>query len=404
MYRTTNAGTVYYRLPLNTLLAANKQNPRPNDPSVDYILYVDSNIDTTITGNESLYTTGGVVENIVPPACKEIEIFKNRVILSGLEDSRSFWYSKTITAGVGTSFNDAFFAREDGIGGPINYCRALDDKLIIFKDNLVFGMFGDGPLDTGQQNNFSTPQLISSDVGSTYPSSCVLMPNGLVFKTDKGIYLLDRALRVSYIGAEVESSNSQTITKGTLLDNKNQIRFLTDSGSTLVYDYYFNQWSTFTNFTGKDSVNLNGVYRYLRNDSRVWEENATYTDNSTAIVLKATTAWLKTADIQGFQRVQRYSFLGNYYSPHILTVKVGYDYKTSYDTTMQFNTTTGLVGGDTVYQFRGHIDRQKSEAIRFQFYDTAVGAPGRSYDLNNLMLQFGVKAGLNKQPPQKSIG
>ena len=56
--------------------------------------------------------------------------------------------------------------------------------------------------------------------------------------------------------------------------------------------------------------------------------------------------------------------------------------------------TTGAIGG--LFSAGGHVPVQKGDAIRFQFYDTATGAPGRGYDLNNLMLQVGVKAGIMK--------
>lgn len=399
IYRTTNAGTIPYSLPLLPSAANNRQNPQPNNKTVDYIDFLDQSADASITAGEILYTTGGTLENIAPPAAKNIDFFKNRIVLSGLEGLDGIWFSKYVILGEGIGFSDSFTINLDGT----NYAKTLDDKLIFFKNSEMYALFGDGPLDTGLDNNFTVPQRIAADVGSDNARSCVLMPYGLMFKSAKGIYLLDRALNVKYIGAEVEAYNAQTITSATLVDTLNQVRFLTDAGVTLVYDYFMNQWSTFTNHTGKDSVIWNGTYTYLRTDAKVWKETpGTYTDNATEIVLKATTAWIKVMDMQGFQRAQRFEILGNYYSAHILTVKVATDYKQTYDTTLTANTAT-FVGADNVYQFRGHIPIQKCEAIRFQMYGTATGAPGRGFDLNQIMLQVIAKGTVYKLPAAKSV-
>ena len=80
------------------------------------------------------------------------------------------------------------------------------------------------------------------------------MPLGLMFKSEKGIYLLGRDFKVVYIGAAVEAYNSMTITSATLLADTNEVRFTTMEGRTLVYDYFHNRWATFTGQTAIDSV------------------------------------------------------------------------------------------------------------------------------------------------------
>ena len=276
IYRTEASGTIPYKVPTAALVNAP---PVPNNPATDFATVSDVTADALLISGEVLYTTGDVVENIVPPAFKNIELFKNRVILSGLEDNKAFWFSKIVQQGEGVAFNDSFYVRVDSLGGPVNFCKTMDDKLIIFKDNLLFGMYGDGPTDSGIQDNFSVPQVIASDTGSSSPRSAILMPFGMMFKSQKGFYLLDRSLQLSYIGAEVEAYNDQEIVRATLHEHKNQVRFLTNLGSTLIYDYFFKQWSTATNHEGKDSIIYGEDYVYVRNDSRVWKEgDSVYTD------------------------------------------------------------------------------------------------------------------------------
>lgn len=403
IYRTQVNGTVAYRLEWTGGVAGS--NPRNNDKTVDFITFNDLNTDAVIADNPLLYTTGGVLENIGPPAFGFIDIYKNRAILSGLEDEKTYAYSKTIIPGEGVSFTDTFVERVDMLGTGVVATKALDDKNILFKDNLIFAQVGDGPLDTGEQNSYSVPQLISSDVGCVEPDSIVLMPSGLMFKSNKGIYLLDRSLTVSYIGAPVESYNSQTIRSAELLESVSQVRFLCDSGRTLLYDYVFNKWNTFTNHTGYDAALWKGVYVYLRTNAVVYKESTTsFLDDTTPIVLNPTSAWIKASALQGFQRIWAAAILGNYFTAHTLTIKVYYDYNDTVFDTYSFNTATGIVGPDTVYQFRMHLKRQKCESIRFEFDDSVTATPGQGYSINDLALEIGLKRGVDKLPAIKSVG
>jgi hypothetical protein len=77
------------------------------------------------------------------------------------------------------------------VGGDITALKAMDDKLIIFKENAIFYLSGDGPNNLGQQDTFIEPQLISSDIGCSVKNSVVLTPAGIFFKSHKGIHLLE---------------------------------------------------------------------------------------------------------------------------------------------------------------------------------------------------------------------
>lgn len=397
IYRTEASGTVFYNVkgPAGATLF--------NDTTADSVTYEDTAADGTINTNEILYTTGGVLENIAPPSCRLIDVADNRMVISGMEDPLEVQYSKRQVEGEGVGFSDAFTFRVQPMGGDISAVKIMDDKIIIFKDNTMFFVSGDGPSDTGQGNSYTTPQLITSDSGCPYPKSCVLMPLGIMYKSRKGIYLLNRALQVEYIGADVEDFNSQTITSAHLIQDKNQVRFLTSSGSTLVYDYFFKQWSTFTNHTGVDSVSWLSTYCYLRTDGKVYQENTGFLDDTTGIVMKAATAWMKFAGIQGYQRIRRIGFLGDYKSAHQMQIRVGYDYKTSYTTTYTFDATTAIASTSVPYEFRVHLAVQKCASMRFEFSDVLPGSPGESYNVSDLSLEVGLKKGVNKLASAKSI-
>jgi len=394
IYRTEANGTVPYRITSEVsplfILPSNSANT---------VQYTDDAADSTITANNILYTNGGVLENNTPPACKQVAVFKNRLIYLGLENDLEIAYSKTLTPGEGISFSDSFRIQVPPQGGPVTAGATLDDKFIIFKDNILFAMNGDGPNDLGQQNTFTSPEQIASDVGCSEPNSIVITPVGLMFKSFKGIYLLSRQLQVQYIGAEVEDFNHLTIVSATLLEDKNQVIFHTLESPTLVYDYYFQQWSTYTNHAGYKAVVYQGDYTYLRTNGRVYKNNASvFTDAGTGYRMSLTTQWMKFAGVQGFQRVRRFEILGDYKSAHSLQVQIAYDFEQTYSNTITFTTAVG------VYQYRGHMPRQKCDSVRFLIQETDAAPAGESFSINDISFEAGIKQGLSKLSSARSSG
>lgn len=415
-YRTTANGTLFYRV---TSIAA----PTFNDPSVDTISYADTLTDSAITSRDLIYTTGGVVENIAPPACQVIEVYKNRLMLSGLEDPLEVWYSREYSKNEAVNFSDVFTFQLNPLGGDIRGLKFMDDKLLIFKENLLFALAGDGPNDLGQQNNFTTPELLSSDVGCAFPNSLVLTPEGVMFKSYKGLYMVSRSLQLTYIGADVEAYNGLTVMSADLLQDKNQVRFLTKDGVCILYDYYYKQWSVFTNHQGIDADIWQGQYVYLRPNGEVYKNNDSFfKDNNIGYKLKIATAWLKFAGLQGFQRIRRVAVLGEFRSAHTLKMQVAYDYQPYWTDLIIWNAAAEIDtsvwgddptwgdseawGGDSdsVYQFRAHLRQQKCQSIKFTFEDVSQGTPGESYSLSDLSLEVGIKRGLNKLKLAKSLG
>ena len=107
-----------------------------------------------------------------------------------MENKLELRYSKLLNDKVGIGFNDTFSILTSQVGGDIIALKGMDDKLIIFKRNAIFYLAGDGPNNLGEQDTFIEPQLISSDVGCTVKNSVVLGPQGIFFKSNKGIFQL----------------------------------------------------------------------------------------------------------------------------------------------------------------------------------------------------------------------
>lgn len=404
--------------------------PTMNDTTTDTVTFVDTVTDEQLLSRELLYTTGGVIENSPAPSCELITTYKNRIVIAGLEDKLSFGYSKAKVNGSPIEFSDLFYQRIDPRGGDITALGALDDYIVFFKRTSIFVLAGQGPNDTGTQNDFSDPTLITTDAGCDNPNSVVITPQGLMFKSKKGIYLLDRSLTVTYIGAEVEAYNDKNITSSILLEDKNQVRFMTDDDTCLVYDYFFGQWSTFTNHTAEDCAIWGTSFVFLRDTGEVWVETpGSYQDDGSPISLSFTTSWLSMTGLQGFQRVYRMIMLGEYKSPHKLIVDIGYDFNPYYAQTATITPAdiyavddaygdetpyggpnadnTSIYGGEfPLYQFKTHLSRQKCSSIRFRFTDSQSyldGAYGEGFNMTAMTLEVGFKPQVRKLAAKNSF-
>jgi hypothetical protein len=117
--------------------------------------------------------------------------------------------------------------------------------------------------------------------------------------------------------------------------------------------------------------------------------------------MKATTGWLSFAQLQGFQRVYKLMFLGDYKSAHRIQVDVSVDFD---DTVVQTSTITAT--STPPYQYRVFMTRQKCESIKFTIQDLApvTGSWTEAYTLGNMAFEVGIKRGLNKLPATKSVG
>lgn len=414
VYRTKASGTVFYRL---SPIAS----PTVNSTTVDAVTFLDQLADSAIGVNEFLYTNGGVLENLGPPAASMVTTYRGRMFLAGLSEPNTIAYSKYVVPGEAVAFPGEFLIRVDQRGGPITGMAALDDKLILFKESSIFVLAGDGPTDAGTQDDFGAPQLVTTDAGCSNPKSIVLVPNGLMFQTPKGIYLIDRGLNVTYAGQHVESFNGQTITGAALVPNTNQVRFTIADGSALVFDYLMGQWSTFTNHSAVDCDVWLDEFVFVKSNGLVYKENRTlFTDGpGVPIKLKMTTSWLAVAGLQGYQRTRRILVLGEYKGPHTLRVRVGTDYSPAFSQEEYFDT-TALVGSGTYgstspygypiavyggtfepYQFGVHVQFQKSQAFRVSIEDVQGSEYNEGLSVSGLTFTVGLKKGLNKVPAAK---
>ena len=250
------------------------------------------------------------------------------------------------------------------------------------------------------------------------------MPNGIMFQSDKGIWLLGRDLSTNYIGAPVEAYNSQTVQSANVIPGTNQVRFILESGVTLVYDYYFGQWSTFTNVNAISATLYQGFHTYLNEFGQVYQETpGTYLDGSTPVLMSVTTAWINVAGLQGYERFYAMTLLGTYYTPFFLNATISYDYNPSaseaiqiypndyapaYGLDVNYGSGGNFGGPGNVFSARMFPSKQKCESFQItltEIYDSSYGqAAGQGLSLSGINLLVGVKRGTRTQSAAKSFG
>ncbi len=401
LYRTELNGTVFYRTkPSNQITY--------NTASVDSVTIVDTTADADLVGYEQLYTTGGEIENIAPPAASFIQSFKSRAVIGSPENPLSWFYSKKVVPGAPVEFTDAFFSNVDSKIGKVSAAGVMDEKIILFGPSNKYVVVGDGPAASGANNDYSEPQKITGSTGCINQSSILEIPNGLIYQDpSKGIYLLDRSLQEQFIGAQVSSYNSDPVTSAQLIPGTQSARLTLASGNVLIYDWFYNQWgadpygtqSVAACLFGATSGVSSGTYSYVQPGGLVLQETpGTYSDNGSFYALSLTSGWISFASVQGFQRVYELLILGEYKSAHNLVVTV----YTDFNDTTPVQTTTITPDSSVPYEYRVRMVQQKCTAIKISITDTNQAGTGESYSISNIAFLVGIKGGANKLPASQS--
>lgn len=418
-------------------------------PTASSLRYYDTRFDDAsssdgLAAQAVLYTAGGVLANFNPPSARLACSHAQRLWLAGMDNPKQLWYSQQVVENDAISFNDQLSFNVDD-GEAITAILGMDDKMIIFKQDRLFAVSGQGPNALGQQNDLTPPIPIPSDVGCSNHRSVVLTPDGIMFQSTIGIMLLTRALEVINVGHPVTDllASYPTITSAVIHPTQSQVRFTclpasgitTGSytpGTTLVYDYLAKAWSSFSikdmvhgltgsgmtsavvhagNYTSAcaSSFHLSGA-----TGTTMREDRSSYFDRTPStnhyVPMTVETAWVSTNDIQGFQRVKRFQVLGQAFDSCQLTLSYATDYSPTYHATASFLlTTSASLGGTPNASFQVHVGDQRCEAIRIKVVDDIPESAtdiklvdplqGQGLNLTRVGLIAGTKSGMQKLPP-----
>jgi hypothetical protein len=423
LYRWSAAQQNYYQVTSIT-------SPTLNNPSVDSVAITDILADSAILGNSLIYTTGGVVENIQAPACEGLALFDSRLWLINSEDKSQLWFSKQVIPATPVETSDLLTYNVTPVvgannpAGPNRVLYPMDDKLIVSRDNSMVYINGEGPDNLGLNSQYSQPIFITATVGSANPSSFVLAPNGLLFESNKGIWLLGRNLSTQYIGAPVEGiTEAATVLSAISVPATNQLRFTMSDGQVVMYDYYYDQWGTFEGIPAISSTIYEGRHTYINRFGQVAQEReGVYLDNSNPVLMKFTTGWFNLMGLQGYQRFYQMYMLGEFYTPFKLNVQFGFDYNPptqsvqvlpdNYSPAWGGDPSWGASspwGGPTnTFEARVFPTLQKCESFQVivdEVYDNSYGVlAGAGFTLSGLNLVVGAKKKYRTSTAARSFG
>lgn len=436
IYATGNGGTTYYR-----------QAVKDNDTNVPTVTFTDPGTGTT---NVLLYTTGGVLDNYIPPSSKICCVHKNRWFLAGCDDPTAIWPSKALTVGEAPGFNEQMNIYATG---AVTALASLDEKLIIFvkRGTSSYGIeyiVGEGPFDTGASNDFTNPpQPIPSSVGAIDQRSIAVSEMGVFFMSTMGapnggggIYLLSRDLQVHYLSGAVEDIIAlNPVCKGAVVHPTNGRVYFelapqdstgsSGTGVRVVYDTITQAWSQDSHYSFNAPLDfaaasctwVAGGYGQAASGAfvnmplvhwadyagSVYRENSgvpafrAYADVSSANVAQWVTATFQSAwfkpGLAGFARFWRAQLQSDSLDPANLSVSFTFDYAPSsvYAESMSF-TDTQIAAFNRFPQVDVEhlVGNQKGKAIQVTLVDAPPSgsySTGQGFQWATLSLEVGVE-------------
>ena len=300
LYRTVADGSIHYKLVEIT-----------NSKSGGYVAYTDNVADTTIESNELLYTDQGILDYIQPGSFVVGNFSLNRFFYAPRDDGNFIYYSNVLDSGAGISFTgvgEIFPYENDGDITAINH---IQQTLVIFKENSIHLLQGDGINQQGSaiRNVMwgEYPVVLSKTVGCEDARSVLLTDQGLVFQDQKGIYMLSTDMNLTNFGKQVKYFDPTIV--GAYADKVKECYVFVTTNEALVYFYKFDQWVRWTGYGGTHSTQIDNVI-YFNNVTQIVKETSTKTDLAADFTIKVVTPWFAFGKINGYQRLKKVYLLG----------------------------------------------------------------------------------------------
>ncbi len=197
-----------------------------------------------------------------------------------------------------------------------------------------------------------------------------------------------------------------------------------DSGITLMYDYFYQQWGSFTNIPGTSSTLYQGLHTYINSSGAVRQETpGLYLDNSSPVLMSFTTGWGNLAGLQGYERLYFFFLLGQYITPFKLNMSIAYDgdsnpkqsiiispdnYSPAWGGDTLWGGSTPWGGSSQTFEARVFPAMQKCESFQIsmqEIYDPSQGVvAGAGLSLSGMNMIVGNKKGYRVQSSGRSFG
>lgn len=336
LYRSEGNGTDLRRLSPEvaypTGATASSSGTMQNDPASRLLTYTDLVADSAIASNPLIYTSGGTLDSVNPPSARLVCVHRGRVWLAGLPDARDVWASTKYVPGEAVWFNEGLTHRTDF---DVTAIASMDDKFLLFGEDRIAFISGDGPNDAGLQSDWSEPVHVLTTVGCVDARSVVVTPVGVMFQSRVGLSLISRGLEViPDFGAPMEAmlSTYPTVVYAVLVPGKTEVRFgvqnaAGSAGRELRYDFQEKIWLTARYLPGGTdripvgAVAVDGSYYWASSANVAYKESdATWLDGSTFVPMTLEFAPLQAAGPQGYEGIRSVQWLWDRYTHADLTI------------------------------------------------------------------------------------
>lgn len=423
IFRNEDHGTVWYLC--NSRDPSSAQFLR-NDQSVREVTYVDSVSDASLISREQ--HTNQSVDHLDPFAAPPSEVIaagRNRLWLAGGEITPGQIYpSRLFAAGEVPAFHADLLIEVDRTAEPITAIGFVGEYTVFFRRTHNYISDDKGP-DNEMSSDWADPRRSdTAGIGALSPESVVEAAGGIVFQSAAGIRLFSPGGSIVPFGANVDKiSKTMNIAATVVVGKDQEVRFYDWDGTTLVFNYLYGTWSTWTvSAAGAVLDPQSGLAVVVTPDGTfLREQEDLWTDNGAPYRMRVRFAWLRAGNLLDWQQVRRIGAVGEAAGDHSVHVEVFYNerefaeeiFDWNYPDETQNNDTFGAGSfgdgnfGDTsaveriqfrdvTWPWRRRLFRRKCSVISVAIDDNYTN--GEGFTLTALALELAKKPGLAKLP------
>ncbi len=426
-YRTEgNKADLYYRITSVDPDVTGNNGYEANTLTADAVIIDDILSDANLIDEELDYLSRGENPHFAPDGPTLVAVAQNRLFVSaGGEKPGALQYSLSTLDDGPVEFTDASLLSElPKYGGAVTALARINDTLVVLFERALCYLDGTGFSNVGTGEQYRT-MLVSTDVGCNNGRAVCEWDRGLLFQSAKGIYSLDQNFQVEYIGAYVERYNDQEFTAATLVPDTNMVLFLCAGSDerTLMYDYFYREWGTYTNHAGLAAAATSGQFAYLRSDGKLYIRTpGSSMDPGDYVKLKFRTAPLRMEGLENEWLLRSFQVLGDYNSSHEVVVGVYYDgnawptqeSRWKPDEVLNINVwgdedlwgSSDFWYGDsqyTDYHFERRFKRSRARSVAFEFTGFPKAAPGSAFEVTEIALEVALLPGPKRLARSRKI-
>lgn len=395
LWRTTADGTVAYR-----------DTEGSNDGTGAVSLTAGDSSDTTVSGNEILYTMGGVLDNTPFPACEHVALHNERLFFSRCLDTQRVYYTQVLGAAEGWRGSKDYLFTD--VADRVVGTASMDDKLVVLAENRPHIVTGQGPNNLGLDNSFflqPVQEAVQADYA--YPRAILSSSMGVWFKSERGLRCLSRGLSLArlgdgqFVGAETDSLVTACVA-AVAHPTRPQLWFFVGTGAVAVFDYQWAQWSEFSNFACTHACTYGDSIAFCTSSGTIFQtDTAVWKDNGSAITATIETGWAHVAGIHGFQRIRRAFFTAQDLANAGGDIKIEFAYDGSGTYSSTDAPTVTIAASTTSLSYAHHMAQQKCSRMRIKL--TLQGSSGSTVGAFRVA-GLGIEVGTKRGGPKLSSG